>query len=86
MKVRDSGIPDEEIWSGFFDQARVLASFGLDQGIQDLVEFGCGDGTFMLTAAGIVAVPSMPWTLNRKWLMQSSKNTAKPRLTMSKQW
>lgn len=42
MKVRDSGMPDEEMWTGFFDPARVLAVFGLDSGVQDLVEFGCG--------------------------------------------
>ena len=53
MKVRDSGMPDEEMWTGFFDPAIVLAIFGLDRGVQDLVEFGCGYGTFTLAAAGI---------------------------------
>lgn len=51
MKVRDSGIPDEEMWSGFFDPAGVLSVFGLDHGMHDLVEFGCGYGTFTLAAA-----------------------------------
>ncbi len=55
MKVRDSGMPDEEMWSGFFDPAQVLTIFGLDRGVQDLVEFGCGYGTFTLAAAGIAA-------------------------------
>lgn len=55
MKVRDSGMPDEEMWSGFFDPAKVLAIFGLDRGVRDLVEFGCGYGTFTLAAAGIAA-------------------------------
>lgn len=55
MKVRDSGMPDEEMWTGFFDPAKVLAVFGLDRGVQDLVEFGCGYGTFTLAAAGIAA-------------------------------
>jgi len=55
MKVRDSGMPDEEMWTGFFDAAKVLAMFGLDHGVQDLVEFGCGYGTFTLAAAGIAA-------------------------------
>ena len=53
MKVRDSGMPEEEMWTGFFDPTRVLTIFGLDQGVQDLVEFGCGYGTFTLAAAGI---------------------------------
>lgn len=55
MKVRDSGMPDEEMWSGFFDPASVLNIFGLTQGVQDLVEFGCGYGTFTLAAAGIAS-------------------------------
>ncbi len=53
MKVRDSGMPDEEMWTGFFDPAKVLSIFGLDRGVRDLVEFGCGYGTFTLAAAGI---------------------------------
>ena len=55
MKVRDSGMPDEEMWSEFFDPAATMAIFGLDQGVHDLVEFGCGYGTFTLAAAGIAS-------------------------------
>ncbi len=55
MKVRDSGMPDEEMWDGFFEPAKVLATFGLDRGVQDLVEFGCGYGTFTLAAAAIAS-------------------------------
>lgn len=55
MKVRDSGMPNEEMWIGFFEPAKVLAVFGLDRGVQNLVEFGCGYGTFTLAAAGIAS-------------------------------
>lgn len=55
MKVRDSGMPDEEMWAGFFDPAKVLDIFGLDCGVHDLVEFGCGYGTFTLAAAGVAS-------------------------------
>jgi ubiquinone/menaquinone biosynthesis C-methylase UbiE len=55
MKVRDSGMPDEEMWDGFFEPAKVLAAFGLDRGVQDLVEFGCGYGTFTVAAAAIAS-------------------------------
>ncbi|MDA8430547.1 MAG: class I SAM-dependent methyltransferase [Geobacteraceae bacterium] len=55
MKVRDSGMPDEEMWDGFFAPAKVLATFGLNPGLQDIVEFGCGYGTFTLAAAAIVS-------------------------------
>jgi len=55
MKVRDSGMPAEDMWAGFFEPAKVLEVLGLDRGVQDLVEFGCGYGTFTLAAAGIAA-------------------------------
>jgi SAM-dependent methyltransferase len=55
MKVRDSGMPEEETWSGFFEPAMIMTVLGLDCRIRDLVEFGCGYGTFTLAAAGIAA-------------------------------
>jgi len=55
MKVRESGMPDEEMWAGFFDPAKVLSVFGLNAGVRDVAEFGCGYGTFTLAAAGIVS-------------------------------
>jgi SAM-dependent methyltransferase len=55
MKVRDSGMPDEDMWIGFFDPAKVLSVLGLNRGLHDMVEFGCGYGTFTLAAAEIAA-------------------------------
>jgi SAM-dependent methyltransferase len=55
MKVRDSGMPDEEMWAGFFDPPKVLSILGLTSEIQDLVEFGCGYGTFTLAAAQVTS-------------------------------
>jgi SAM-dependent methyltransferase len=54
MKVRDSGMPDEEMWEQFFDPDFILRAFGIDAGVQDIVEFGCGYGTFTLAAARLV--------------------------------
>lgn len=51
MKVRESGMPHEEMWRDFFDPMKVLSIFGLDKGVGDMVEFGCGYGTFTLPAA-----------------------------------
>ena len=51
MKTRESGMPDEEIWATFFDPASILEKLGLVAGIGDVVEFGCGYGTFTLPAA-----------------------------------
>lgn len=55
MKVRDSGMPEDERWSMFFDPEAILRIFGLNQGVQTLVDFGCGYGTFTLAAAKLVS-------------------------------
>ncbi len=55
MKVRDSGMPSEEQWAGYFDPVRTLVAFGLGTNIRDVVEFGSGYGTFTLPAAELVS-------------------------------
>jgi SAM-dependent methyltransferase len=54
MKIRDSGMPDEQTWGGFFDPPAVLGKLELTAGVGDVVEFGCGYGTFTIPAARAV--------------------------------
>jgi len=54
MKTRESGMPPEEMWSGFFDPDTVLKKLGLTSNCRDVVEFGCGYGTFTIPAAQMV--------------------------------
>jgi SAM-dependent methyltransferase len=51
MKTRDSGMPDEPHWESFFDPDAVLDRLGLSAGVGNVVEFGCGYGTFTIPAA-----------------------------------
>lgn len=48
MKVRDSGMPEEIIWNEFFDIDLILSELQVDYNINDLVEIGCGYGTFTI--------------------------------------
>ena len=48
-------MPEEEMWADFFNAEEILRTFGLDQGVVGLVEFGCGYGTFTLAAARMVS-------------------------------
>lgn len=50
-KVRESGMPEEAVWESFFDPDQVLQRLGFDNRFSDVVEFGCGYGTFTLAAA-----------------------------------
>lgn len=47
-KGRESGMPAAEYWATFFDPECVLRAFECDG---DVVEFGCGYGTFTVAAA-----------------------------------
>jgi len=54
MKIRDSGMPEQPIWDAFFDPEAILGMLGLTAACEDVVEFGCGYGTFTLPAARLV--------------------------------
>ena len=54
MKIRESGMPQESIWNGFFKPIKILETLGVTNKIKDAAEFGCGYGTFTIPAAKIV--------------------------------
>ena len=54
MKQRESGMPDEQMWSGFFSPEQTLAKLGLTGDCRDAADFGCGYGTFTIPAAAMV--------------------------------
>lgn len=47
-------MPPEEIWQSFFDTNAVLTKLGLDTNCSDVLEFGCGYGTFTIPAAKLI--------------------------------
>lgn len=55
MKVRDSGMPEEEMWNSFFDPEEVLRKLGLNEEVKDVVEFGSGYGTFSISTSEIIS-------------------------------
>lgn len=51
MKVRESGMPKQDYWDSFFAPGPLLDRLGLTSACRDLLEFGCGYGTFTIPAA-----------------------------------
>lgn len=51
MKVRDSGMPVEEYWETLFDVPLILDRLGINECLNDVVELGCGYGTFTIPIA-----------------------------------
>ena len=50
MKIRESGMPAEDLWMTFFDAEVILDRMGLRSLHRDVVDLGCGYGTFSLPA------------------------------------
>jgi hypothetical protein len=42
MRIRDSGMPDQQMWEGFFDPSRVLRQLGFLSRTDDVADLGCG--------------------------------------------
>ena len=51
MKLRESGMPEESCWESLFDVELALDRLGIDRSLQDVVELGCGYGTFTIPVA-----------------------------------
>jgi ubiquinone/menaquinone biosynthesis C-methylase UbiE len=51
MKARESGMPDEEMWDTFFNVDTILEGLGIFDLSGNIVDLGCGYGTFSLPAA-----------------------------------
>lgn len=51
MKIRQSGMPDEQLWESFFNVDEILKALNINNSVTDLVEIGCGYGTFTFSAA-----------------------------------
>lgn len=51
MKIRESGMPNEEQWEKYFEPKVILKRLGLNHTIKDVADFGAGYGTFTIPAA-----------------------------------
>lgn len=51
MKVRNSGMPDVELWNSLFDVENILSELEIGEQIYKLVEIGNGYGTFTIPTA-----------------------------------
>ena len=48
-------MPTEESWTTYFEPEQTLGLLGIDHTVGDLVDIGCGYGTFLIPAAGLIA-------------------------------
>jgi SAM-dependent methyltransferase len=50
-RIRESGMPPEEVWSRYFNVPKILDGIGINSGLKDVADFACGYGTFTIPAA-----------------------------------
>src|SRR6266496_923762 len=51
MKLRESGMPEEAYWETLLDVPLILDRLEVDARLKDVIELGCGYGTFTLPVA-----------------------------------
>ncbi len=51
MKILESGMPEETYWESLLDVERILRRLGVDDALKNVVEVGCGYGTFTIPVA-----------------------------------
>jgi len=51
MKLRESGMPEEDYWESLFNVELILDRLGIDGKMCNVAELGCGYGTFTLVVA-----------------------------------
>jgi SAM-dependent methyltransferase len=57
VRIRESGMPDETVWDGFFDPPTILERLGLTSETGSAADLGCGYGTFAVAAARLISGP-----------------------------
>lgn len=77
MKVRDSGMPDEALWDSFFDVELILQRLGIDAGLVDVAELGCGYGAFTLPVAERISGTLRAYDIDEAMVARTKERVAR---------
>lgn len=66
-------MPEEKLWTSFFDPGFVLKELGVCKTTLDVVEFGCGYGTFTIPAAQIIGGTVHAFDIEPKMVAESTQ-------------
>ncbi len=79
MKVRESGMPEEAYWETLFDVELILDRLGVDARLKDVVEFGCGYGTFTLPVARRISGTLTTFDIDKEMVQRTQQRAAAAR-------
>ena len=77
MKGRESGMPEKEMWEQFFNPGKILMIMQVDKGVKDVAEFGCGYGTFTISAAKMVQGTVYAIDIEKEMISAAKKDAEK---------
>lgn len=77
MKLRESGMPHEEMWNNFFKAENILKELELQKSFDDVAEFGSGYGTFTIPAAQMVKEKTLAFDIEDEMINSVSRKIEK---------
>ncbi len=81
MRIRESGMPPQQYWDSFFEPEEILDALMLHESRRNVVEFGCGYGTFTLPAAQRISGKVFAMDLDQRMLDATQINADAADLT-----
>jgi SAM-dependent methyltransferase len=77
MKLRESGMPEETFWETLFDVPLILDRLGIDARLKDVVELGCGYGTFTIPVARRISGTLITFDIDEMMVERTRQRAAK---------
>ncbi|MFO0938355.1 MAG: class I SAM-dependent methyltransferase [Gemmataceae bacterium] len=81
MKGRESGMPDDSYWETFFNPRCILERLDCVGNCGDVVEFGCGYGTFTLPASELVTGQVIALDIEPEMIAETLRKTTEAKRT-----
>ena len=76
VKLRESGMPEEAYWETLFDVPLILDRLGIDARLRNVVEFGCGYGTFTIPVARRISGTVATFDIDEAMVEQTRQRAA----------
>lgn len=81
MKVRESEMPEEKTWSDFFDVKGIMRKMNINRRVKDIVDFGCGYGTFTIPIAKAISGRIYAVDIEPEMVEETKRKAAENKLT-----
>jgi SAM-dependent methyltransferase len=81
IKGRETGMPDASYWETFFNPRCILETLDCRASCGDVVEFGCGYGTFTVAAARLVTARVFALDIDPALVAETTRKAVEAGLT-----